>query len=324
MADKKKITILVPCYNEEAVLKEFYGRVSSVISDIKSGDFSIFFVNDGSSDRTLEIMKDLNKKDKRVHYLDLSRNYGKEIAVIAGIDYIDADAMILIDADLQDPPELIEKMIEYWQQGYDDIAAKRKSRAGETFFKKWSSHMYYRILQSVTRISIQTDVGDFRLLSRQCIEALKSMREFERYNKGLCSWIGFNKKEILYDRDARFAGETKWNYFKLFNLAIDGITSFTIVPLRLATIMGLFTALAAVIYMCVIVIKTILGIGHTVPGYPSLISAILFIGGVQLFCMGIMGEYIGRIFTESKGRPLYFAKEMDGKKIIDYTMIKNS
>ena len=311
----KKISILVPCYNEEAVLNEFYQRMSSVIDGLPEYAFEFLFVNDGSRDHTIDIMRHLRVQDPRVSYVNLSRNFGKEIAMIAGIDYIDSDAMVIMDADLQDPPELLPEMLKYWEQGYMDVCAKRSSRAGETFFKKWSSHMYYRILQKVSDISVQPDVGDFRLLDRQCIEALKLMRESQRYTKGMFSWIGFEKKEILFDRDARAAGETKWNYWKLFNLAIEGITSFTIAPLRMASFVGCILAFMAMLYMCFIVVRTLI-YGGDVAGYPSLISAILFIGGVQLLFLGIMGEYLGRIFYESKFRPLYLVKEHNGERII--------
>lgn len=318
---RQTVSILVPCYNEEAVLEEFYSRTSAVIEGIKDYDFEIIFVNDGSSDRTPEIMRALRDKDKRVSYVDLSRNFGKEIAMIAGIDYLKGDAAIIMDADLQDPPEMIPEMISWWQQGYDDVSAKRRSREGETFFKKWSSHTFYRILQKLSNIPVQPDVGDFRLLDRQCLNALRMMRESQRYTKGLFSWIGFNKKEILFDRDARAAGQTKWNYWKLTNLAIEGITSFTIAPLRMASFVGCMLALLAILYMAYIILRTII-FGGSVPGYPSLLSVILFIGGVQLFFLGIIGEYLGRIFNESKFRPLYLVKDYNGENVIEQRKVQ--
>ena len=313
---KQTISILVPCYNEEAVLHEFYERTSAVIDGIAAYDFELIFVNDGSSDRTMEILRELRGRDRRVSYVDLSRNFGKEIAMIAGIDYLKGDAAVIMDADLQDPPEMIPEMISYWEQGYDDISAKRRSREGETFLKKWSSHTFYRILQKLSNIPVQPDVGDFRLLDKQCLNALRMMRESQRYTKGLFSWIGFNKKEILFDRDARVAGETKWNYWKLTNLAIEGITSFTIAPLRMASFVGCILAFAAILYMAYIVIRTLL-FGGSVPGYPSLLSVILFIGGVQLLFLGIIGEYLGRIFNESKFRPLYLVKDYNGEFVVE-------
>ena len=312
----KSIAILVPCYNEEAVLNNFYERVESVIKDIEDCEFNYLFVNDGSIDGTLEIMKSLRAKDDKVHYVALSRNFGKEIAMIAGLDQINSDAVVIMDADLQDPPELLPEMIKWWKTGYKDVCAKRRSREGETWFKKWSSHTYYKLLQHLTNVPIQVDVGDFRLLDRQCIEALKLFRESQRYTKGMFSWIGFDKKEILFDRDARAAGSTKWNYFKLFNLAIEGITSFTMAPLRIASVLGCILSIFSAIYLIFIILKTLI-FGEDVRGYPSTISVILFIGGVQIFFLGIIGEYLGRIFNETKHRPLYLIKEADGEIIMN-------
>ena len=315
------ISILVLCYNEEAVLREFYRRPAAVIDGIPKYDFQFMFVNDGSKDGTLSIMRELHEKDSRVSYVNLSRNFGKEIAMTAGIDYLTGDAAIIMDADLQDPPELIPEMISWWEQGYQDVSAKRRSRAGETFFKKWSSHAFYTILQKLSNAPMQRDVGDFRLLDRQCLNALRMMRESQRYNKGLFSWIGFEKKEILFDRDARAAGKTKWNYWKLLNLAIEGITSFTTAPLRAATYVGIFLAFIAMIYMLFIIGRTIL-FGEDVPGYPSLISIILFIGGVQLSFLGIIGEYLGRVFNESKFRPLYLVQDVNGDRVMNQDKVR--
>ena len=305
------ISILVPCYNEESALRLFYERTTAVIDQLSEYDFEILFVNDGSQDCTLSIMKELHDSDARVSYLNLSRNFGKEIAMMAGIDYLRGDAAIIMDADLQDPPELIPRMIHWWKKGYDDISAKRRSRAGESFFKKWTSHTFYRILQNLTDIPVQPDVGDFRLLDKQCLDAVRLMRESQRYTKGIFSWIGFRKKEIPFDRAPRISGKSKWNYWKLMNLAIEGITSFSIAPLRAASFIGCIFALLALIYMAYIIIRTLI-YGGDVPGYPSLISIILFIGGVQLLFLGIIGEYLGRVFNESKCRPLYFVKDYNG------------
>lgn len=312
--EKKLVTILVPAYNEQEVLHMLYERLQKIIDTNKKYDFEILLINDGSKDKTLLIMEDLRKKDKRVCYLNLSRNYGKETAMIAGLDYSKGDAVIIIDADLQDPPELIPEMLKYWEEGYDDVYAKRKSRKGETWLKKFTSKMYYKTLQSVTRIEIQKDTGDFRLLDRRCVEALKSIRESQRYTKGLFSWIGFNKKEILYDRDPRAAGNTKWNYKKLIDLSIDGLTSFTTAPLRWSAIIGLFVSAIGFLYMIYIIIKTII-LGIDVPGYASTMVVILFLGGLQLIVLGVIGEYLGRAFYETKGRPLYFVEKYNDKKI---------
>lgn len=314
--NKKIISILVPCYNEEVVLNQFYQRLSQVITNIPRYDFQFMFINDGSKDRTLDIMRELHEKDGRVSYVNLSRNFGKEIAMIAGIDYLTGDVAIIMDADLQDPPELIPEMISWWEKGYQDVSAKRRSRAGESFFKKWSSHAFYTILQKMSSVPMQRDVGDFRLLDKQCLNALRLMRESQRYTKGLFSWIGFEKKEVLFDREARAAGKTKWNYWKLMNLAIEGITSFTIAPLRASAFVGCVLAFIVILYMCFIVLRTLI-CGEDVPGYPSLVSIILFIGGIQLFFLGIIGEYLGRVFNESKFRPLYLVKDYNGQTVMD-------
>ena len=307
----KTITILVPCYNEEAVLRQFHERVNAVISNIEGYDFQYLFVNDGSTDSTLNIMRELQSIDTKVHYIALSRNFGKETALIAGFDHIDSDAVVVMDSDLQHPPEMIPEMISWWQQGYKDICTKRISRDDEPPFKKFASKLYYMILQKMTSFSIQVNVGDFRLLDRQCVEALKLFRESQRYTKGMFSWIGFEKKEIPYQPESRAAGQSKWNYFK-------GITSFTILPLRLASLLGCILATTAMIYMLFVIAQTLI-YGGDVPGYPSLICTILFIGGVQILFLGIIGEYLGRIFNESKHRPLYLLKEQDGKPVIKQT-----
>ncbi len=314
----KKISILIPAYNEQEVLEHLYQRLGKLANDNRSYDFEFLFVNDGSRDKTLELIQSYAKIDNRVSYINLSRNFGKEIAMIAGFDYVTGDAMVIIDADLQDPPELIPRMIKYWEDGYDDVYAKRNSREGETWFKKSSSRWFYKILQKTTNIPIQIDTGDFRLLDRRCIEALKQIRETQRYTKGMFSWIGFNKKEITYDRDPRIAGSSKWNYLKLFNFAIDGITSFTTAPLRISSLFGFIISLISFVYIIVIVINTTI-YGNSVAGYPSLMAVVLFLGGVQLLSLGVIGEYIGRIFNETKGRPLYFIEEYHNGKNIKKT-----
>lgn len=311
--EKKLITILVPAYNEQEVLFMLYERLTNLIKKIPNYNFEILFVNDGSKDNTLSIITKLRESDNRICYVNLSRNYGKETAMIAGLDYSKGDAVIIIDADLQDPPELIPEMIKYWEKGYDDVYAKRRSRKGESFLKKFTSKMYYRVLQSFTKIDIGKDAGDFRLLDRRCVEALKKMRESQRYTKGMYSWIGYNKKELLFDRDPRAAGKTKWNYGKLINLSIDGITSFTTVPLRWATFFGIIVSFIGFIYMIYTIIKTLV-MGIDVPGYASTMVVILFLGGIQLIFLGVIGEYLGRAFYETKQRPLYFVDRYNEEK----------
>ena len=309
----KKITILVPAYNEEESLNALYERISKIMNSMENYEFELLFINDGSKDKTLSMIKELRSKDNRVCYVDFSRNFGKEIAMIAGLDYATGDCVIIMDADLQDPPELIPQMVELWEQGYDDVYAKRRSRAGETWLKKFTSKMYYKVLQSLTKVEIQKDTGDFRLLDRRCVNALRKMRENGRCSKSMFSWIGYNKKEIMYDRDPRFAGQTKWNYKKLIDLAIDGITSFTTSPLRIATYISIPTFLTLLIYFIYVIVKCI-RLNIAIQAFQATILLILFFAGIQIILIGIMGEYLGRIFNESKNRPLYLVNEYNGEK----------
>lgn len=304
----KRITILIPAFNEAPVLDQLYARLKKLADKQPSYDFEFFFVEDGSTDNTLNKIKSLAEKDNRVSYLSLSRNFGKELSMIAGLDHsLESDATVIIDADLQDPPELIPDMIKLWEEGYDDVYAQRRSRAGESWLKKKTSEMFYRVLQKSTRINIQKDTGDFRLLSQRCVLALTELRESQRYTKGMFSWVGYKKIKILYDRDPRAAGETKWNYWRLTDLAIEGITSFTTAPLRIAMLFGLVISGFAFLYIIVIIVRAL--IEGSVPGYPSIMATVLFLGGIQLMSLGIIGEYIGRIFNETKKRPLYLIDE---------------
>jgi len=314
----KKVTILIPCFNESAGLRQFYECTQKILSRLAGYKFHMIFVDDGSKDDTLKIMQELHEQDRAVSYVSLSRNFGKETAMLAGLDYAEGDAVILMDADLQDPPALLPEMLAEWEKGYADVYARRRSRRGEPWLKRMTAHLYYWILRHVANIDIQINVGDFRLLDKQAVEALRSLRERQRYTKGLFSWIGYRKKEILFDRGPRAAGRTKWNYLKLCGLALDGLTSFSVVPLRFASVLGLLISAVAFVYMIFIVIRTIF-YGDPVAGYPSLVSIVLFLGGIQLVVLGIIGEYLGRIFTESKHRPEYLVSEYNGKKIILYT-----
>ena len=309
----KKISIIVPAYNEEESIPYLEKRLVALMNNMKNYEFEVLFVNDGSKDKTLELIKNLRERDERFCYVNFSRNFGKEVAMIAGLDYATGDAVILIDADLQDPPELIPELVKYWEQGYDDVYAKRKSRKGETFLKKFTSKMYYKVLQSLTNVEIQKDTGDFRLLDRRCVNALKKLRESQRCSKSIFSWIGYNKKEVLYDRDPRVAGKTKWNYKKLVDLAIDGITSFTTSPLRISTYLAIPTFLALVIYFIYVIVKCI-RLSVAIQAFQAIILLVLFFSGIQIMLFGIIGEYLGRIFNETKNRPLYFVDEFNGKK----------
>ena len=280
----------------------------------KEYNWEIVFINDGSVDNTIAKLIALRAKDSRVNYIDLSRNFGKENAMLAGIDYITGDCTIIMDADLQHPPTIIMDMLIEWENGFDDVYAKRLNRGKESFLRKSFSLQFYKILRKVAKIDIPQNVGDFRLLDKSCTEALKTLRERERYSKGLFAWIGYNKKELLFEQKDRVAGNSSWNFQSLLGLAIQGITSFTIAPLRLATFAGLITSAIAFVYIIFVLFKTIF-YGESVQGYPTLIIAILFLGGVQLLSLGIIGEYVGKIYNESKQRPSYLIKEINDKKL---------
>jgi glycosyltransferase involved in cell wall biosynthesis len=298
------LSIVVPAYNEDAVLPEFHARLAGVLEAHRL-DAEIVYVNDGSSDLTLQVVRALRVRDSRIAIVDLSRNFGKEVALTAGLDHARGDAVVVIDADLQDPPELIPALVARWREGFDVVYAQRIARDGETRLKRASAFLFYRLMQRVSRVRVPADTGDFRLLSRRAVEALRQLREHHRFMKGLFAWIGFPQAAVPYRRDPRHAGATKWSYWKLWNFAIDGITSFTIAPLKLATYIGLATALCAFAYGAFIIGLTLVS-GNPVPGYPSLLVVVLFLGGVQLFFIGVIGEYLGRIFNETKQRPLYF------------------
>lgn len=302
------LSVVVPAYNEQEVITSFHERVSAVISQLPFA-WEIIYVNDGSRDNTLEILKEIHAQDERICIVDLSRNFGKEIALSAGLAHAQGDAIIVIDADLQDPPELFPELIKQWQNGYDVVYARRTHREGESLLKRLTAALFYRVMRNVGSVQLPEDTGDFRLLSRRAVNALNTFKEQHRFMKGLFAWIGFKQKAVHYERDPRFAGKTKWNYWKLWNFAIDGITSFTIAPLKFATYIGMLTSLLAFVYGAYMVVKTLL-FGNPVPGYPSLIVIVLFLGGMQLMAIGVLGEYIGRIFTETKQRPLYFVNEV--------------
>lgn len=309
----KKITIMVPCYNEEKSLPMLYLRLSAMMDKMTDYEWEVLLVNDGSRDGTLDVIRELRSRDDRVCFIDLSRNFGKERAMLAGFDHATGDCMVIMDADLQDPPEIVPEMIKHWEEGWDDVYARRVSRGKESWLRRKLSLKYYRMLQRTTQDDVLQNVSDFRLIDRKCIDAIKQMRECERYTKGIFSWIGFKKKEITFDRDDRAAGRSSYNLFKLTELAVQGITSHTTSPLRIATIMGFVVSVIAIIYMMFVLVKTLI-YGDPVAGYPSLIIVILFLGGVQLISLGIIGEYLARVFNESKGRPVYIVREKEISK----------
>jgi polyisoprenyl-phosphate glycosyltransferase len=307
-AVRPSLSVVVPAYNEEAVLPEFHRRLAAVL-DALAGDLDaeIVYVNDGSSDATMRLLVGIHDRDPRVAVVDLSRNFGKEIAMSAGLDHALGDAVVVIDADLQDPPELIPDMVKAWRSGSDVVLMRRATRANESWLKKATARAFYRSIGRIGEIEIPADVGDFRLLSRRAVAALLRFPERTRFMKGLYAWIGFPSAEIVYHRDGRFAGETKWNYWRLWNFALEGITSFSVVPLKFASYIGFATALVAFGYGVFVIGKTLL-YGDPVRGYPTLVVLVLFGGGLQLMALGIIGEYLARMFIEVKGRPLYLVQ----------------
>lgn len=307
----KTVTILVPSFNEAQSLELLHKEIVRVISTLENYKWEILFVNDGSRDNTMEVIKGLREKDGRISYVDLSRNFGKENAMLAGFDHAKGDAVIIMDADLQHPPAVIPAMIQKWEEGYDDVYAQRKTRGKESWLRKKLTKSYYRLLQSSSRVDVLPNVGDFRLLDRKCVDALCQMRESGRYTKGMYCFIGFKKIGVEFETQDRILGESSMSYKKLMNLALEGITSYTTAPLRWATFIGLIVSFLAFAYMVFVLIKALL-YGDPVAGYPTLLTVILFIGGVQLLTIGIIGEYLAKVFVEVKNRPVYFVKEYNG------------
>lgn len=309
---KNRLSVVVPVFNEQETLLECHRRLHATMQEV-GYPFEILYVNDGSSDNSLDILRKLAETCAEVSWLNLSRNFGKEHAMSAGLQYAIGDAVIIIDADLQDPPETIPALIEEWHNGYDNVYGRRRDRDGESYTKKMTSKWFYRVIDRISGITIPRDTGDFRLLSRRAVNALLSMPERHRFMKGMFAWIGYRQKELLYDRDMRYAGASKFNYWKLWNFALEGLTSFSSAPLKLATYIGVCVAFGSLLYGLIIIFKTLV-YGDPVAGYPSMMTAMLFMGGVQLLFIGILGEYLGRTFDEVKARPLYFVEDYQPSK----------
>jgi len=316
----KSLTVIVPVYNESDCIVFFHNRLGTALKNADISRKEIIYINDGSSDNSLKLLMDIVKFDPDVQVVDFSRNFGKEAAMTAGINQSTGDAVVLIDADLQDPPELIPQMVKHWQQGWDIVNMKRSSRAGESLMKKQSANLFYTLMGKMGPVKMPSNVGDFRLMSRRSVEAVKRMTEYNRFMKGMFGWIGYPTKEMLYERDVRYAGKSKWNYWKLWNFALDGMTSYSIAPLKISTCLGLGTSILSFFYGIFVVIRTLL-YGDPVPGFPSLFVVILFLGGLQLLAIGIAGEYLGRIFLETKRRPLYLVKDLYKNRSIETNMI---
>lgn len=303
----KTVTILIPCYNEEESLPLLYEKLCELTTDVRH-KWEFLFVNDGSKDDTLNSLKSLSLKDPRIRYISLSRNFGKENAMLAGFDYASGDCLVIMDADLQHPPKLVPEMIRLWEEGYEDVYARRMDRNADSWLRRKLSQQYYRLLQRVSNVDILQNVGDFRLLDRKCIDALKQLRETERYTKGMYCWIGFKKTELEFEVGERIAGKSSFSYSKLVKLAVNGFTSYTTAPLKISTYIGLVVSILSFILMIIFLIKSLL-YGDPVQGFPTLITVILFLGGVQLLSLGILGEYLGKVFNETKHRPVYIISE---------------
>lgn len=308
MQEKKRpfISIVVPCYNEESSIDFFLEKMQTVLKQTQKS-YEIIFVNDGSRDKTLDIMKEKSLNSQEIRTINLSRNFGKEAALSAGIDLSLGEVVVPIDVDLQDPPELIIDFIRLYEEGNDVVVAKRVDRSSDSFAKRFSAELFYKLHNKISHIEIPNNVGDYRLMSRRVVDELKKLPETQRFMKGLFAWLGFKTAEVTYKRDVRVAGETSFNGWKLWNFAIDGITSFSTAPLKIWLYLGLVLAFLSFIYGSIIVIKTLLW-GIDSPGYASLLTSVLFLGGIQLMGIGILGEYIGRIYLESKNRPVYIVE----------------
>lgn len=300
------LSVVVPVRDEEATLPVFYPSLRDVLEETGC-EWEILFVDDGSSDGTSRQLQSMREQEPRIGVLELSRNFGKEVAISAGLEHATGDAVVVIDADMQDPPALIHEFLHYWRQGYDVVYGKRVRRDGDSLPKRYSARIFYWLLNRLSDVPIPRDVGDYRLLSRRSVEAIRALPERHRYMKGLYAWVGFPQKAIAYERVARVSGRSKWGYWRLWNFAIEGITSFSTAPLRLATYLGLLTSGFSFVYGLYMLVRTLIW-GNPVPGYPSLIIIVLFLGGIQLICLGIIGEYLGRTYQESKGRALYFVQ----------------
>lgn len=310
----EKISIIVPCYNEEEALPLFYEEIIKVAKEMKKQEFEFMFINDGSKDKTLDILRELSKKDKRVRYVSFSRNFGKEAAMFAGFDNVTGDYVAVMDADLQDPPALLPEMFQaIKEEGYDSVATRRVTRAGEPPIRSFFARMFYKLINKISKADIVDGARDYRLMKRQMVEAILAMGEYNRFSKGIFGWVGFNTKWLAYENVERVAGETKWNFWKLFLYSIEGIIAFSTVPLTIASVFGLLFCFIAFIMIIIIICKTLM-FGDPVSGWPSTTCIIFLVSGIQLFCLGIMGQYLSKTYLETKKRPIYITKETEKTK----------
>lgn len=318
---ESRVSVVVPVYNESEVIGTFYQRLTAVLASLDDLGYELLFVDDGSGDDSYEQLSALARTDPNVRVIKFSRNFGHQVAITAGVDYAMGDCVVIIDADLQDPPEIIESMIQKWREGFDVVYGQRSEREGESFMKLATASAFYRTLGSMTNIDIPAEVGDFRLMSRRAVDQLKRLREKDRFVRGLVSWIGFRQTGVTYHRDKRYAGETKYPYRKMIKFALDGITSFSTLPLKLATWLGYLASFLAFLYLLSVFVQKALG--YTIEGWATIMVSVMFLGGVQLICLGIIGEYIGRIFEETKLRPMYVIEEVLGHAAHDFPSVQS-
>jgi glycosyltransferase involved in cell wall biosynthesis len=304
----EKISVIVPCYNEEEALPYFYSEIINVARDMSGYEFEFIFINDGSKDMTLEILKDFALKDKRVKYVSFSRNFGKEAAIYAGFSYSSGDYVVMMDADLQDPPSLLPQMMKYIKEGYDSVATRRVTRKGEPPVRSFFARRFYRLMNKISKTEIVDGARDYRLMTRQFVNSLLDMKEYNRFSKGIFGWVGYKTKWLEFENVERVAGETKWSFWKLLLYSIEGITAFSTAPLVISSVIGIAMCIIAFIFIVFIVVRTCIW-GDPVSGWPSMICVFVFIGGIQLFCMGILGEYMAKMYLEIKNRPIYICKE---------------
>mgnify|MGYP004498541937 FL=1 len=310
---KEKISVIVSCYNEQESIPYFYEEITKISKKMKDLDFEYLFVNDGSKDNTLKIVKELSEKDDRVKYVSFSRNFGKEAAMYAGLKYADGDYITLMDADLQDPPALLPEMYRLIkEEGYDSVGTRRVTRKGEPPIRSFFARCFYKLINKMSKVEMVDGARDYRLMTRQVVDSITSLEEYNRYSKGLFSFVGYNTKWLEYENIERVAGETKWSFWKLFKYAIEGIVAFTTVPLSMASIFGILFCFLALVAIILIIIRTCC-FGDPVAGWPSLVCIILMVSGVQLLCLGIMGQYLAKTYLETKKRPVYIVKETNKK-----------
>lgn len=308
---KEKISVIVSCYNEEETIPYFYEEITKVAKKMNEVDFEFMFVNDGSKDKTLELIKDLAKKDKRVRFMSFSRNFGKEAAMYAGLENVTGDYITLMDADLQDPPSMLPEMFSILKkEKYDSVGTRRVTRKGEPPIRSFFARCFYKIINKMSKVEMVDGARDYRLMTRQVVDSIISLKEYNRYSKGLFSFVGFDTKWLEYENVERVAGETKWSFWKLFKYAIEGIVAFTTAPLSIAAVLGILMCFIAFVAIIVIIIKT-LAFGDPVGGWPSMVCILLFVSGIQLFCMGIIGQYLAKTYLETKNRPIYIVKETE-------------